>query len=227
MAIQNTLPDPNNTITPSGESTGTGAIAGPGFSAVTVTSKQPISINRSNSGLAFRNVSKYQMFTVNISYNKLTKEEFNVVYSFLLEKQASLEAFFVELPQYGSTNAATKTIANGTWSAGTNQLALANTDNISPGDLFSVSVPTDDTHVKVYKVTKINSTTVITITPQLQRSITATSLTNDTVNFGASALSTVVPPPKMRVTYTGSDIQYSVDASGLYSFSVKLEETLS
>jgi len=224
MAIQNTLPDPNNTITPSGESTGAGAIAGPGFSAVTVTSKQPISINRSNSGLAFRNVSKYQMFTVNISYNKLTKEEFNVVYSFLLEKQASLEAFFVQLPQYGSTSAGTKTIANGTWSAGTNQLALNNATDIVPGDLFSVTVPTDDTHVKVYKVTKINSS-VITITPQLQRPINATSLTNDTVNFGASASGG--PPPKMRVTYTGSDIQYSIDASGLYSFSVKLEETLS
>jgi hypothetical protein len=31
----------------------------------------------------------------------------------------------------------------------------------------------------------------------------------------------------MRVISQGSDIQYSVDAKGLYSFSVKLEETLS
>lgn len=225
MAIQNTLPDPTNKINAAGEIDSSGN-AGPGFSAVTVTSKQPISINRSNSGLAFRNVSKYQMFTVNISYNKLTKEEFNVVYSFLLEKQASLEAFFVQLPQYGSTSAGTKTIANGTWSAGTNQLALNNATDIVPGDLFSVNVPTDDTHVKVYKVTKINSS-VITITPQLQRPINASNSTNDTVNFGASTADPIGPPPKMRVTYTGSDIQYSIDASGLYSFSVKLEETLS
>ena len=215
MAIQNTLPDPTNKINAQGNIDASGS-PGPGFSAVTVTSKQPISINRSNSGLAFRNVSKYQMFTVNISYNKLTKEEFNVVYSFLLEKQASLEAFFVQLPQYGNSSAATKNIVADA-SAGTNQLSLNNVTDIVPGDLFSVTVPTDDTHVKVYKVTKINSA-VITITPQLQRPITATSLTNDTVNFGV---------PKMRVTYTGSDIQYSVDASGLYSFSVKLEETLS
>jgi len=216
MAIQNTLPDPNNTITPSGESTGSGAVAGPGFSAVTVSSKQPISINRSNSGLAFRSVNKYQNFTVNISYNKLTKEEFNIVYSFLLEKQASLEAFFVQLPQYGNTSAGTKNITSDA-SAGANQLTLANTTNISPGDLFSVTIPSDDTHVKVYKVTKIVSSVVV-ITPQLQRPIDVSNSGTETANFGV---------PKMRVTSTGSDIQYSVDASGLYSFSVKLEETLS
>ena len=33
--------------------------------------------------------------------------------------------------------------------------------------------------------------------------------------------------PKMRVCVVGSDIQYSVNAQGLYSFSVKLEENLS
>ena len=215
MAIQNTLPDPTNKINAQGNIDASGN-PGPGFSAVTVTSKQPISINRSNSGLAFRNVSKYQLFTVNISYNKLTKEEFNVVYSFLLEKQASLEAFFVQLPQYGNSSAGTKNIIADA-SAGTNQLSLSSVDDISPGDLFSVTVPTDDTHVKVYKVTKINSP-VITITPQLQRPIDFDSSGTETANFGV---------PKMRVTYTGSDIQYSVDASGLYSFSVKLEETLS
>ncbi len=216
MAIQNTLPDPNNTITPSGESTGSGAVVGPGFSAVTVSSKQPVSINRSNSGLAFRSINKYQNFTVNISYNKLTKEEFNIVYSFLLEKQASLEAFFVQLPQYGNSSAGTKNITADA-SAGANQLTLANTTNISPGDLFSVTIPSDDTHVKVYKITKIVSS-VVTITPQLQRPIDVSNSGTETANFGV---------PKMRVTYTGSDIQYSVDASGLYSFSVKLEETLS
>ena len=216
MAIQNTLPDPNNTITPSGQSTGSGAVAGPGFSAVTVSSKQPISINRSNSGLAFRSINKYQNFTVNISYNKLTKEEFNIVYPFLLEKQASLEAFFVQLPQYGNSSAGTKNITADA-SAGANQLTLANTTNISPGDLFSVTIPSDDTHVKVYKITKIVSS-VVTITPQLQRPIDVSNSGTETANFGV---------PKMRVTSTGSDIQYSVDASGLYSFSVKLEETLS
>ena len=82
MPIQNILPDPNNTITPSGADSGSGSVAGPGFSAVSVTSQQPLVMNRSNSGLAFKSINKYQKFTVDIKYNALTKAEFNVVYPF-------------------------------------------------------------------------------------------------------------------------------------------------
>jgi hypothetical protein len=133
-----------------------------------------------------------------------------------MERQASLEAFFVELPQYGNTSAGTKEITTDA-SAGTNQLTLANTTNINVADLFSVTVPSDDTHVKVYKVTKINNN-VITVSPQIQRPIDVSNSGTETANFST---------PKMRVIVSGPDIQYSVDATGLYSFSVKLEETLS
>jgi len=215
MAVQNTLPDPNNKINAAGEIDANGT-AGPGFSSVAVTSQQPITVNRSNSGLAFRSVSKFQKFSTSISYNKLTKTEFNVVYSYLMERQASLEAFFVELPQYGNTSAGSKEITADA-SAGTNQLTLANTTNINVADLFSVTVPSDDTHVKVYKVTKINNN-VITVSPQIQRPIDVSNSGTETANFST---------PKMRVIVSGPDIQYSVDVTGLYSFSVKLEETLS
>ena len=215
MAVQNTLPDPNNKINAAGEIDSNGS-AGPGFSSVSLTSQQPITVNRSNSGLAFRSISKFQQFSVDIKYNKLTKAEFNVVYPYLMERQASLEAFFVELPQYGNTSAGSKEITADA-SAGTNQLTLANTTNINVADLFSVTVPSDDTHVKVYKVTKINNN-VITVSPQIQRPIDVSNSGTETANFST---------PKMRVIVSGPDIQYSVDVTGLYSFSVKLEETLS
>jgi hypothetical protein len=215
MAIQNILPDPTNKINAAGEVDANGS-TGPGFSGVSLTSQQPISVNRSNSGLAFRSVSKFQKFNVDIKYNSLTKDDFNVVYSFLLQRQASLEAFFVELPQYGNTSAGTKEITQDAV-AGSNELTLANATNVKIGDLFSVTVPSDDTHVKVYKVTKITGN-VITVSPQIQRFIDVSETGLETVNFGQ---------PKMRVISQGSDIQYSVDAKGLYSFSVKLEETLS
>ena len=215
MAIQNTLPDPNNKINAAGDIDSNGS-AGPGFSSVSLSSQQPITVNRSNSGLAFRSISKFQKFSADIKYNSLTKTEFNVVYSYLIERQASLEAFFVELPQYGNTGAGSKEITADA-SAGTNQLTLANTTNINVADLFSVTVPSDDTHVKVYKVTKINNN-VITVSPQIQRSIDVSNSGTETANFST---------PKMRVIVSGPDIQYSVDATGLYSFSVKLEETLS
>ena len=218
MAVQNVLPDPNNNITPSGESSGTGAVAGPGFSAVTLTSQQPIVMNRSNSGLAFKSINRYQKFMVDIKYNSLTKTQFNVVYPFLLQRQATLEAFFVELPQYGNSNAGTKNITlSSTVAAGSTELTLNNINSIAVADMFFITDPQDDVHVKTYKVTKINGTT-ITITPPLQRKLDHTLSGTRQVSFGT---------PKMRVCVMGSDIQYSVDAKGLYSFSVKLEENLS
>ena len=219
MPIQTILPDPSNTITPAGQDSGSGSVAGPGFSAVTVTSQQPIVMNRSNSGLTFKSINRYQKFMVNIKYNSLTKAQFNVVYPFLLERQATLEAFFVELPQYGNSSAGVKNIdlSGGSAEAGTTTLTLANTTSILVADMFFITDPQDNTHVKTYKVTKISGST-ITISPPLQRKLNAGLSGTRQITFS---------DPKMRVCVVGSDIQYSVDAKGLYSFSVKLEETLS
>lgn len=215
MAIQNTLPDPNNRINDAGgDSSGS---YGPGFSAVTVTSQQPIVMNRANSGLTFKSINKYQKFMVDIKYNSLTKAQFNIVYAFLLQRQASLEAFFVELPQYGNTSAGTKNITADA-DAGSVELTLNNTTDVNVADMLYINDPQDDTHVKTYKVTKVNSSTVITVTPPIQRKIDVSLSGTEQAVFGT---------PKMRVCVPGSDIQYSVNAKGLYSFSVKLEETLS
>ena len=214
MPVQNTLPDPNNRINAAGEDSS--GSYGPGFSSVTLTSQQPTVMNRSNSGLAFRSINKYQKFMVDIKYNSLTKAEFNVVYPFLLQRQASLEAFFVELPQYGNTAAGTKNITADA-DAGSVELTLNSITNISIADMFYITDPNDDSHVKTYKVTKINGST-ITITPPIQRKMDVSLSGTEQANFGT---------PRMRVVVPGNDIQYSVNAQGLYTFSVKLEETLS
>ena len=214
MPIQNTLPDPNNRINAAGDDSS--GSYGPGFSSVTITSQQPTIMNRSNSGLAFRSINKYQKFMVDIKYNSLTKAEFNVVYPFLLQRQASLEAFFVELPQYGNTSVGTKNIIEDA-EAGAVELTLNNNTSINIADMFYITDPNDDTHVKTYKVTKINGSTV-TVTPPIQRKIDVSLSGTEQANFGT---------PRMRVVVPGNDIQYSVNAQGLYTFSVKLEETLS
>ena len=83
--------------------------------------------------------------------------------------------------------------------------------------MFYITDPNDDSHVKTYKVTKINGNT-ITVTPPIQRKIDVSLSGTEQANFGT---------PRMRVVVPGNDIQYSVNAQGLYTFSVKLEETLS
>ena len=162
--------------------------------------------------------NKYQKFMVDIKYNALTKAQFNIVYTFLLQRQASLEAFFVELPQYGNSNAGTKTIGlTSSVDAGSVELTLNNINSLSVADMFNISDPQDSTHGETYKITKISGS-VVTITPPLQRKLDHSLAGTRQANFGT---------PKMRVSLVGPDIQYSVDAKGLYSFSVKLEETRS
>ena len=214
MAVQDTLPDPNNRINDAGEDTS--GSYGPGFSSVQLSSVAPILTKRSNSGLSFRTVNTYHKWDITIKYNDLTKDEFNTVYPYLLERQATMQAFFVELPQYGNGNVGSKSITT-TANAGSTELIITDASNVKPGDLFHITDIGDDVHVKAYKVTKVNSNT-LTISPPLQRKFTFGSQLTQLAVFGT---------PRIRVIVPGNNIDYSIKPNGLYSFSVKLEESLS
>lgn len=213
MATQNILPDPSNPINSLGQDTlGT---YGPGFASVKLTSKQPVVTNRSNSGIAFRSLNSYHNWEISVSYNEMTKSTFHSVYNFLLEKQASLEPFYIELPQYGNSTAGSKPIPT-TAEAGSNQLILSNNSSVNPGDLFYISDPEDDTHVKAYKVTRLGTSNDIYISPVLQRKVDGTS--------GAYA---VFGTPLVRVILSNDSVEYSLQSNNLYSLSISLEEALS
>lgn len=213
MTIQTILPDSNNPINLLGDNIlGT---YGPGFSAVQLTSEQPTVTNRSNSGIAFRSLNRYHSWSINISYNPMQKALFLPLYNFLLEKQATLEPFYVQLPQYGNTAAGSKLIATDA-SAGTNELQLSSFSNVSPGDLFYVSNAGDDTHVKAYKVTRLGDANNIFISPVLQRTIEA-----------SDSAYAVFGTPLVRVILAGDSLQYDLNSDNLYSLSLKLEEALS
>ena len=88
----NILPDPNNAI---GESGQTGGTAGPGYSSVKLSSEHKMMNTRTKSGrLISREVSGHK-WNISISYNPMTRAEFEPVYSFLLQKRGSLTPFFV------------------------------------------------------------------------------------------------------------------------------------
>lgn len=215
MTTQTTLPDPNNRISSAGNTT-SGSF-GPGFSSVTLKSNQPVVSNKSNSGLSFRSVVRYHQWELDIRYNDLIKDDFNIVYPFLLERQQSQEAFFVELPQYGNAAAATKTINTVTsTSPGKNFVTVNNVNSIVMGDMLDLINNNDSLHLKAYKVTKIDATNNrIFISPGLQRKITAGDVA--TVSFTR---------PRIRARVKGANLNYSVKANGLYSFSVNVEEAL-
>lgn len=91
-----TLPDPN---LPVGEI----GVPGPGYRQLELSANQPniysLSAGSQRKG-SFANQRGY--WTLTITYNKLPKDEFNILYSFLLSKKYSMEPFYVNLPQYGN-----------------------------------------------------------------------------------------------------------------------------
>ena len=96
MAItyQNTLPDPNNSISDAGAASGT---AGPGYKSVQLTSKSNIMKNRTNSGRLITRSHGMHNWEVNITYNPMTRAQFEPIYNFLLERRGGLKPFFVGL----------------------------------------------------------------------------------------------------------------------------------
>lgn len=96
--FSNVLPDPNNKIGDAGQVDSSGG-AGPGFASVSISSEAPIMQQRTNSGRLVSRSEAGHKFSVSITYNPLTRAEFEPVYSFLLQKRGRLEPFFISLPQ--------------------------------------------------------------------------------------------------------------------------------
>lgn len=211
MPIQNILPDPNNVISTAGvDISGT---AGPGFASVKLSSDQPIMRDRTRSGRLVSRAVSYHQWNIDISYNPMTKAQFNPIYGFLLEKQGSLKPFFVELPQYRGQAVSSKIASSGV--AGSNTLTLDNITDIEVGMMFIINDSADSTHTKAYIITRASSTPdQITFTPGLQKAVN----NGATVNF---------TNPKIRVIQSGDVQEYSLNTNNLYSFSLKLEEACS
>lgn len=235
MATQNLLPDPNHKITQSGDNANTGT-TGPGFASVKFASNMEIMRDRTNGGVLISRYKKYQMWNINISYNPMTREEFDPVYGFLLQRQGSLQPFKVSLPQYKDTSASNVAVENRTsssndYTAGQSQLRIA-TSSFTPsvGDLFHITDTSDSNHTKAYKVTRVETTSStltdqdetaddpasniarITFTPPLQKGVDKSA---STVNFSE---------PLVQVVQRGNVVEYSLGTNNLYEFSLNLEE---
>ena len=227
MAIQTVLPDPTHKIADDGQENTSSGAAGPGFKTVTLISELPRLINTSNSGISYRALNRYQKWKVNIRYNDLIKSEIEAVYLYLLQRQADQLAFFVDLPQYSQTVSANSFPSTSAYEAGVTTFARASSGagqftGIAKGALFHVTDPTDLVHKKAYKVVSVSSTQ-IEFTPPLQRKIDPTS--NNPV-VATPTISLIFDEPRVRVIAPTNEITYTLNSSGLYSFSVNLEEAL-
>ena len=243
MAFTNTLPDPNNPITPAGATTGTGPVNGPGYSSVSVKSVLPSIVTTTNSGSTIvRNIAGHK-WQLNISYNPLTRAEFEPLHGFLLQKKGGTAPFFVSLPQYTAPqDTAFNTFVTSNnfapsadVAAGSDRFEITHTSYSydtgdtdqglpSVGDIFSVTDSGNTNHKKVYMITRVET--------KLDQSTGALAATNLRIHFTPplqksveSTTSTIkFKDVQFRVINKSSDIGYSLDSNNLYKLSLKLEE---
>lgn len=249
MAItyQNILPDPNYQV---GDDGGTSGSNGPGFASVEIRSTTPIMKTRTNSGRMVARAIKSHLWGIDISYNPMTRAEFEPVYNFLLNRRGSLSPFFVSLPQYrtpqdsnlagslkifapSNINDVIVADTKDTVRAGATALPIdgVTAGNPKPGDLFTITDANDSNHKKAYMVTQVETPSSYS-TPATGTYPDAPAGTERIIHcmpglqkktFNNADL--VFTNPLIRVIAT--DVQeYALGNDGLYTFSLKLEEAL-
>jgi hypothetical protein len=230
-AFANRLPDPAYGIDEAGQNTNSAANYGPGFASVTFSKEQPTMMSRTNSGRVVSRSIVGEKLNIAITYNPLTRAQFEPIYSFLSEKKGRLKPFFVSLPQYAdaqdSTYSGTLTV-DGAYAAGKDNF-LADHSSLTGtpkrGDTFTITDSANSNHTKLYTVTRVQTNSDyysgesqpsadqyrIYCQPNLVYSVANDS----TLNFVS---------PLVRVMQSSDVREYSLGTNNLYSFSLSLEE---
>ena len=237
-SFSNRLPDPNYAIADTGEG-GTGTV-GPGFATVKVTANQPTSVSITNSGRATARSIAGHRWRIAITYNPLTRAEFEPIYNFLLERRGRLKSFEVVLPQYNSPQTAitcasgTQLTIDGAVTAGATNFTVdnhshASTGSLKPGDMFNITDSSNSNHKKTYRVVRVlNRADYLTgnqppaadgsshhriyyTSPSIEKDISDNSLL-------------VTTNPVFRVIQEQDVREYSLGTNNLYQFSLNLIE---
>jgi hypothetical protein len=235
------LPDPINKINNAGAVDAAGS-AGPGFAKIKFTSDNTTQVSRTISGRGVTASPSYHSWSFDISYNPMTRAEFDPVGAFLEMRRGRLNPFYVILPQHArpkDTTFATYAAANmngitaaAATAAGSPTLMLngftAVSGSPSPGDFFTITDSSDANHKKAYKVLRVedNGTYQVgTTQPALntQRRVWTQPPMSRAVASGA-IINFI--NPRFRVIQKGDTMEYDLDTDNLYQFSLSLEEIL-
>ena len=225
------LPDPNFGVGEDGSSTNS-AITGPGFSQVQFTSQRPVSATRTNSGRMITRAIVGQSWKIQISYNPMTRDEFEPVYSFL-QARGRLTPFFVSLPQYKDTrnsSLSSTILVDGAHSAGASSVRLDGfadnnqTSGLRPGDMITFNDSGNSNHKKAYQITRVLTNSnyisgnqpntgerIVYLNPPLEKAVAD--------NAGVNYENVLI-----RVIMTTDVIEYTLGTNNLYQFSLNLEE---
>ena len=226
-AFSNRLPDPNYSIEETGK--GGSGTAGPGFASVSFESNQPVAISRTNSGRVTSRSIVGHNWKINISYNPMTREQFEPVYNFLQERRGRLKAFEVVLPQYNSPRSTvTSTIAvDGAIAAGATNFMVdgVSAGSLRPGDMFNFNDTNNSNHKKTYQVTRVlDNTNYLTGNQPTNSSHRIYYVTPSVEKAVATDMTLTYTNPTFRVIQSSDVVSYSLGTNNLYEFSLSLEE---
>ena len=240
--FQNILPDPNNGIGAAGQ--GDSSKPGPGFATVKLSSEQPYLQSRTNSGRLIARGIAYHKWKINITYNPMTREEFEPIYTFLLQRRGPLNPFYVSLPQYRTPQNSSfaahvasndMAVTDTSYAAGSTIMSIdggsdgnytrSSDGTPQPGDLFTVA-GSNSNHQKAYMVTRMETAEDYEGSqPNLSQShagrmhfvpgLAKSVNNNDELKFHN---------PLIKVIRVGNVEEYSLNANNLYQFSLNLEE---
>ena len=230
-SFANRLPDPAFGVDEAGQNVNSAVNYGPGFASVRFSKEQPTMMSRTNSGRVVTRSLVGERLKISITYNPLTRAQFEPVYSFLTEKKGRLKPFFVSLPQYAdaqdSTYSGTFTV-DGAYAAGKDNF-LADHSSLTGtpkrGDTFTITDSANSNHTKLCTVTRVQTNSDyysgesapsadqyrIYCQPNLVYSVA----NNSTLNFVT---------PLVRVIQSSDVREYSLGTNNLYTFSLNLEE---
>ena len=185
----------------------------------------------------------------------MTQEEFDPIYSFLLQQRGPLNSFFVSLPQYRTVgNSAWQTIitgvtnnvANYTFPTAGNVLAgksslivnvtkasgiadyISSATNIpKPGELITINDSTNTNHTKAYMITMVEThNNYHTDTSQPATNTIKITVNPPLVKAVPQAAVVVFDKPLIKVIEPNANRDYTLNSDNLYSISLKLEEAL-
>ena len=239
-SFTNRLPDPNWTIDATGEGHASSYTAGPGFATVKVTANQPTSVSITNSGRATARSIAGHRWRIAITYNPLTRAEFEPIYNFLLERRGRLKPFEVVLPQYDSPQTAitcasgTQLTVDGAVTAGATNFTVdnhshASTGSLKPGDMFTITDSSNSNHKKTYRVVRVLNRADY-LTGNQPPAADGSShhriyYTSPSIEKDISDNSTLVTTnPTFRVIQEQDVREYSLGTNNLYQFSLNLIE---
>ena len=234
----NRLPDPAYGVAETGQNVNATANYGPGFATIKVTSEQPISTSTTNSGRTITRSVAAHRWKIAITYNPMTRDDFEPIYNFLMEKRGRLKPFEVVLPQYSSPRTAIAAGGGGILvhddiPAGATSFLADNhsdtdstdgyTGGLRPGDMFNFADSSNVNHKKVYRVVRtMDRDNYLGTQPATdeRRYYTVPSIEKN-VSDNVPIEST---NPVFRVIQTGDTREYSLGTNNLYQFSLNLIE---